>query len=241
MTRPRSSAPGRHRPARRSLPTLLLPLLAAALVAGCIGQDEIQDEPSATPVATAVLPTSSSPPSAETSPSSRPTSPATPAPTASEAATTPPASDGPSPSAGTGSAASCSGNDDNREFFSQAAAALDWQVYCAVLPERWFVAEGSYRTTGDGFLEIAYQGPGGARFELSQGAFCNDDDGCVPNGDDGGSAAFGDQSGTFVTADDGRLAVVVDRGAERSWLAIGVGLDADAFRGFAAGLLRVED
>ena len=241
MTRPRSSAPGRHRPARRSLPTLLLPLLAAVLVAGCIGQDEIQDEPSATLVATAVLPTSSSPPSAGTSPSSQPSAPATPTPTASDAATPAPPSDGPSPSAGTGEASSCSGNDDNREFFSQAAAALDWPVYCAVLPERWFVAEGSYRTTGDGFLEIAYQGPGGGRFELSQGAFCDADDGCVPDGDDGGSAAFGDQSGTFVTADDGRLAVVVDRGAERSWLAIGVGLDADAFRGFAADLLRVED
>lgn len=222
---------------------LLLPVLAVFLLAACIGQDEIQDEPSRTPVASAAIPTSSGQPTVQTSPSTEPTTGATPVPTeaATPAPTAAPASAAPLPSGGAGSAASCSGNDDNREFFTEAAADLDWPLYCAILPERWFVAEGSYRTAGVGFLEIVYQGPGGARFELSEGAFCDDDDGCVPDGADGGPAAFGDQAGTFVTGDDGRLAVVVDRGAERSLLAVGSGLDTDTFKGFAAGLLRIED
>ena len=85
-----------------------------------------------------------------------------------------------------------------------------------------------------------YRGPNGAQFELHEGAFCGDADGCVPGGSDAGSAAFGDQSGTLVTGDDGRYAVVVDRGDDISWLAIGDGLDVEVFKDFAAALVRVE-
>ena len=89
-------------------------------------------------------------------------------------------------------------------------------------------------------MRIAYKGPGGARFELSEGAFCDDTDGCVPNGPDAGPAAFGDMTGTLVIGEDGRYAVVVDRGAELSWVAIGVGLDVEVVKEFAANLVRVE-
>jgi hypothetical protein len=59
-------------------------------------------------------------------------------------------------------------------------------------------------------------------------------------GPDAGQAAFGDMTGTLIAGDDGRYAVVVDRGAPRSWVATGVGLDVDTFKAFAADLLRVE-
>jgi hypothetical protein len=220
---------------------LLLLLLVALVAAACIGQDEVRDEPSPTPVASVSAPPSSQPP---TEPS--PTAPVTPAPTASpaEAATPTPTagtSDAPSPSGEAGSADACSGNDDNRTFFAEAARDVAWPVYCAVLPERWFVDGGTYRTSGGGWLEIAYQGPNGARFELHQGAFCEDADGCVPDGPDTGTAAFGDLSGTLVTGNDGRYAVVVDRGQDLSWVAIGDGLDAQAFEDLAADLLLVEE
>lgn len=133
----------------------------------------------------------------------------------------------------------CTGTDDNREFFADVATAFDWPVYCAVLPARWSVESGQYRSAGGGWMEITYQGPGGARFELHEGAFCAEDDGCVPDGDDAGSAAFGDLSGTLVAGSDGRYAVVVDRGDQLSWLAIGDGLDVEAFNDFAASLVRV--
>ena len=205
---------------------------------GCIGQEEVRDEPSPSPVASATV----AAPSLETSPTAE----ATPAPTAEPAPTevatptpTVPASEQPSPSGEAGSADACSGNDDNRLFFSDAAAAFDWPVYCAVLPARWFVADGQYRSARGGWLEIFYRGPDGARFELHEGGFCEDSDGCVPDGSDAGTAAFGDHSGTFVDPGDGRYAVVVDRGSAHSWLAIAEGLDVETFKDLAANLVRV--
>ena len=207
---------------------------------GCIGQDEVRDEPTSSPsvAAPSTQPTVEASPSAEATPA--PTAEPTPAESASSAPTTP-ASEEPSPSGETASADACSGNDDNRSFFSDAAAAFDWPVYCAVLPDRWFVADGQYRSARGGWLEIFYQGPGGARLELHQGGFCEDASGCVPGGQDAGTAAFGDKSGALVNAADGSYAIVVDRGAAQSWLAIGEGLDVETFKDLAADLVLVQE
>ncbi len=219
----------------------MLPLvvLAVFLASACIGQDEVRDEPSATPAAASSASGTPAAPTAEASPA-EPSVVATASPTAAPAAT-PTATEGASPSGGTGSVEACTGSDDNRDFFAAVAAAFDWSVYCAALPARWSVESGQYRSAGGGWMEIAYQGPGGARFELHEGAFCGEEDGCVPDGEDAGAAAFGDVSGTLVSGDDGRFAVVVDRGAARSWLAVGNGLDLDTFRTFTANLVRVEE
>ena len=242
MTRRRSSAPAGSRPARRrSLPRLLLPVLAAFLAAGCIGQDDVRDEASPTPTARATA-TAPSEPSAEPSqtaeatpePTATPTEAATPTPTVAVSAE-------PTPTGEAGSADACTGTDDNRAFFADVAAAFDWSVYCAVLPARWSVESGRYRSAGGGWLEMFYRGPNGARFELHEGAFCDDAGGCVPDGSDAGSASFGDQSGTLVNASDGRYAVVVDRGDDISWLAIGDGVDVEMFKDLAASLVRVEE
>lgn len=211
-----------------------------ALAAGCIGQRE---GPTASP--TVVTAPAASVPSVEPTaapPTAEPA--ATPVPTAEPPTETPiptpPASGAPSASGGAGSAAACTGTADNRDFFAKVAATFDWPVYCAVLPARWSVATGNYRSAGGGRMEISYKGPGGATFELHEGAFCDLPEGCVPNGPDAGTAAFGDLSGTLVTGDDGSYAIVVDRGKARSWLAVGVGLDLDTFKGFAAALSLVE-
>lgn len=143
------------------------------------------------------------------------------------------------PAGGDGSAAACSGLPTNRDFFAAAAAALDWDVYCGVFPEGWFVETGSYRLRDGGQLTIAYRGRNGARLELRQGAFCGDQGGCVPSGQEQGQAAFGDRQGTLVVLDGGGYAVVVDRGAPISWLAIGANLDEASFRALAAALHRV--
>ncbi len=143
------------------------------------------------------------------------------------------------PAGGDGSAAACSGLPTNRDFFAAAAAALDWDVYCGVFPDGWFVETGSYRLRDGGQLTIAYRGPNGARLELRQGAFCGDLGGCVPSGQEQGTAAFGDRQGTFVALDGGGYAVVVDRAAAISWLAIGANLDEASFRALVAALHRV--
>lgn len=146
----------------------------------------------------------------------------------------------PSGSAGTGAAAGCTGTDENRQFFEAAAATLDWTVYCAVLPSGWFVDAGEYRRAGGGRLEIAYRGPKGAHLQLREGAFCTDGAGCVPSGTEAGDASFGDQAGTLISTDEGGWAVVVDRGEAISWLAVGSGLDEDAFRAISSALAAVD-
>lgn len=213
-------------------------MLVAFIAAGCIGTDRATEAPSSAPTPTA----SSAEPTVEPTPTDEPTAPPTAAPTeASTPSPTPPeASAEPTPTGAAGSAESCTGNDSNRTFFVQVAAAVDWPVYCPVLPARWSVDSGQYRLAGGGWMRIAYKGPGGARFELSEGAFCEDADGCVPSGPDAGPAAFGDLTGTLVIGTDGRYAVVVDRGADQSWVAIGVDLDVEVFKDFAANLVRVE-
>lgn len=209
----------------------------AFLAAGCIGSDPTADEPTPTPTSSVSAPTTS--PSATVEPTVAPTETPTEAPTATPVPTETPTTE-PSSSAEAGSVDVCAGNDSNREFFANVAAAYDWPVYCPVLPARWVVEAGQYRSAGGGWLTITYKGPGGARFELREGAFCDLPEGCVPAGPDAGPAAFGDLSGTLVTGDDGRYAVVVDRGADRSWLAIGSDLDLEVFKGFAADLALVE-
>ena len=145
----------------------------------------------------------------------------------------------PSPSKGAGSLADCTGTSENRDFFASVASAVDWPVYCAVLPAGWFDF-GSYSLARGGRMEMTYKGPSGARLELHEGSFCQDPGGCVPSGTDSGTTAFGDREGTLVVAADGRFAVVVDRGSAPSWLAVGSGLDRDDFVRFIGRLVRLD-
>jgi hypothetical protein len=223
----------------RSLPAVLF---AAVLFVACNG--------SASPTPPVPSALSSSPPAssvvADTEPPStgEPTEPAptdepTPSAIVIETESPPPGDASPPASTGPGPAGDCSGSDENRDFFRAAASALDWTVYCAVLPAGWFVDSGQYRQAAGGWVQIAYRGPAGARFELHEGAFCAAADGCVPTGSDAGDSQFGDKTGTLVAIDDGGWAVVVDRAEKVSWLAVGTGLGEDAFRGFAATLVVV--
>jgi hypothetical protein len=218
-------------------------ILSIVLVAALLGACNDASAPSAgatiTPVTASPAngeseaPVSVEPSAAPPSEAAETTDPAT------ETESPAPAEPSPSGSAGPGPAAACSGSDANRDFYSAAAATLSWDVYCAVLPAGWFVDSGQYRRASGGWVEIAYRGPGGARLELHQGAFCSASDGCVPSGTDAGDASFGDKAGTFIALDDGGWAVVVDRAEQISWLAVGTGLDEAAFRAIAGALSRV--
>ena len=218
----------------RAFPALIL---AAVLVAACL--------PSATPTpaATSTAPSvNDSPAGTEAPPSAQPTAPPAsdePSPSILAIETPPAVEPSASASAGPGPAGACSGSAENRDFYRAAASALSWTVYCAVLPAGWFVDSGQYRQAGGGWVQIAYRGPGGARLEFHEGAFCTASDGCVPPGTESGDAPFGDKTGTFVSFDDGGLAVVVDRAEKISWLAVGTGLDEAAFRAIVAALAVV--
>jgi len=218
----------------RAFPALIF---AAVLVAACL--------PSATPTPAATSPAPSvndSPAGTEAPPSAQPTAPPAsdePSPSILVIETPPVVEPSASASTGPGPAGACSGSAENRDFYRAAASALSWTVYCAVLPTGWFVDSGQYRQAGGGWVQIAYRGPGGARLELHEGAFCTASDGCVPPGTESGDAPFGDKTGTFVSFDDGGLAVVVDRAEKISWLAVGTGLDEAAFRAIVAALAVV--
>lgn len=242
--------PGRPdgpRPDRRPSPGPValvgLVVIVASLVAGCLGSAT----PSVAPAATGTsAPSASDAPTDGTTPTSTPgvivTPPPAetstpPGPTPSEPSASATAGESPSPSP---AADGCSGSDANREFFAQAAASMGWPVYCAVLPDGWHVVNGQYRLANGGHLEITYAGPDGAQLSLAEGNICADVDvdTCQPRDAELGSAAFGDLEGTL-----GQLAIGVvldvDRGADPTWRATGVGLSQGDFVALCAALLRV--
>jgi len=205
------------------------------VIAACGQATSTATPPDTTPPS--AVPGTSEPPTTEppaTPPTDAPTT--TPEPTTPEPAETEPPV---TPVDGVGSAASCSGSDENRDFFASMAAAVDWTVYCPVLADGWFVDDGRYRLAAGGWLEISYDGPGDTRVILRQGAFCASGDGCVAPGREIGSTAFGDRTGTLVAADDGTWSVVVDRGSNPSWLLVVNGLGETAVRTIAAELHAV--
>jgi hypothetical protein len=223
-------------PGRRALFVGLL--VGSLLVAACGATRPADGSPPAPPEASDVP---SLEPSVAASPSTTPTpipsAAASPGSSPSEAAPTPVPS--PTPVPAPDPAAVCTGSDRNRDFYAAVAEAVDWDVYCPVLPSGWFVDRGTYRLAGGGRLEIAYKGPAGARLELREGAFCSEADGCVPDGTERGEAAFGDRTGTLVELAGGGWAIVVDRGARISWLARGEGLTEAEFVELVARLALV--
>lgn len=235
--RRRWSAPRRRGPDGRKLPFLLF-LLIVIGVAAC-GQATSTNEPGGPtePGATdasAPSGTVASPPGDASGQPTTTTDPTSPAP-----GTEAPSAPAIEPSANPGSSAGCTGSDANRDFFASMAAAVDWTVYCPVLPDGWFVDDGQYRLAGGGWMRISYDGPGDAGILLQQGAFCAEADGCVPGGQDIGETAFGDRTGTLVSGGDGRWSIVVDRGAARSWLLTVSGLDESGARSIAEDMLAI--
>lgn len=144
----------------------------------------------------------------------------------------------PAPSGTPGGAAGCTGNDKNRAFYEALAAAVAWDVYCAVLPGGWFVDTGEFRLAGGGKLAIAYKGPGGQRIEVREGAYCAGIEGCIPTGPDAGTASFGGRPARLVDVGGGAWLVVAE-GGDINWEAKGTGMDGAALAGFTAAFARV--
>jgi hypothetical protein len=139
-------------------------------------------------------------------------------------------------SPGTASSA-CSGSDANRDFFRQAAASMAWPVYCAVLPDGWFLEAGAYKLAGGGRLEVTYRGPADAHLSVVEGNVCGgaDVEACAPRDAVIGPSPFGDREGELGRLANG-LVLDVDRGATPSWRATGVGLSEEEFRAIGAAL-----
>ena len=137
-----------------------------------------------------------------------------------------------------GAADACTGSDKNRAFYAAVAQAVDWDVYCPVLPSGWFVDAGTFRLAGGGRMEIAYRGPGGTRLEIREGAYCAGETDCIPSAPETGPASFGDRAGRLLDLGDGRSMVVAE-GDDVDWEARETGLDASTLAGMTAALVRV--
>ena len=198
-------------------------MLAVLVVAACSGE-----------VAPTVGPASFG----SASPGTTDTASASDLPTASFEVTPPPPSVTPSPTIVDG----CSGSDANRAFFAEAATSMSWPVYCAVLGDGWFLKDGIYRLANGGELEVSYNGPGGAHIAIVEGNVCDqvgsDLDVCAPRDSVIGPAAFGDQTGELARLSNA-LVIDVDRGANPSWRASGLGLSEADFRAICEAMLRV--
>jgi hypothetical protein len=188
-----------------------------------------------------LAPTASSTATATTGASEEPTATEGASPTPTEVpvdtATPPPPSETPGTAAG-----ACTGSDENRAFFDQAATSMAWPVYCAVLPDGWFLEAGSYRLADGGRLEVTYRGPGDAHLSIVEGTICaagSDIDTCAPRDAVIGPAMFGDREGELGRLANG-LVLDVDRGATPSWRSTGLGLTEDAFRAVCAAFIVVE-
>lgn len=212
----------------------------AAVVVGCGGGPGPSSPGSETPGG------GSAPPSvALASPPVDTEPPATPAqselPTQPPDSGAPPSAAAPSDSPGTtgGSAAACTGTDNNRDFYADAANALSFAVYCPVLPRGWFVDKGEYHLGNGGFLEISYRGPGGATIDLVERGPCQAGDDCMPAGTSEGPVLFGDRPAALVALGDGGWMVVAEAATDGNWWITGNGLDEAALTKIASDLTRV--
>jgi hypothetical protein len=162
------------------------------------------------------------------------------APGTSDAPTTSALPSGPVASGVPTGAAECSGSHDNRVFFEAIAGQVPWAVYCAVLPDGWFVQAGSFSLRSGGRMEITYHGPNGALLTLVEGNVCEGQTSACPvAGEQLGPASFGDRQGTLTRVGSG-YAIDVDASSVPGWSATGTGMDQATFTAIAAALFHVE-
>lgn len=208
-----------------------------ALVAACAGGPDTPSPSNAPASQSSAPPASSSPVETAAPPTAEPSD----TPSTSPDESPSPSDVGPSespPPAG-GSAAACTGSDNNRDFYVDAANALAFDVYCAVLPRGWFVDQGDYQLRSGGQLHITYKGPSGASLELLERGPCSDGDDCMPAGTEEGERTFGSLPATLVALDDGGLMIAAEDMTKGRWLVIGRGVDEAALTKIAADLALV--
>ena len=218
--------------------TRLVAMLGIAVLAAACGATQTPQPPaSGSPAASQASAEPASSPSGTDAASAAPSA-------GSDGSPSPQGSASPLPSADAsarpGSADACSGTAENRDFYAALAASVAWDVYCATLPQGWFVESGSYRLSNGGQLSITYKGPGGARLAVREGGYCAGHPDCIPAGTDAGAARFGDRDARLLDIGNGSWLVVVVPTADVGWQAVGTGMDGTALGAYTAAFARVD-
>jgi len=139
-------------------------------------------------------------------------------------------------------AAACSGSSQTKDFFTAIAEAVQWPVYCAVLPAGWSIdmSGNTYALANGGRMVIGYHTNGGLHLELREGHWCTDSaNACSPHDQDLGPIDVGDLHGELMTPPSGGYVVYVDPGEAPSWTFTGTGMDEGAFRKLIGDLALV--
>jgi hypothetical protein len=154
---------------RRWVSTVEIAVAAGLVVASCQAAATprvIYVTPEPTPIVIYITPEPTPVPAATPTPQAE-----TPEPTLEPSAEVTP-TPGPTP---TSPAAFCTGSDNNRAFFAQAARGVKFAVYCAAgLPSGWTVSSGAWAgSKSGGYLDVVYKYKSTSqRFELKEGSFC---------------------------------------------------------------------
>ena len=182
--------------------------------------------PTPSPIIIYVTPPPTPTPAITPSPVATPTPTPTPAPT-------------PSP---TSPAAACTGTASNKDFFAKAAGAMNWTVYCAVLPSGWSLTEGSYENAPAGLLQVHYKHGTSAEIALYEGNMC----GLGPAGFctwktlsvDHGPSAFDHLAAELYTYYS-YLVIDTGYGTAHEYLVFGTGLTQAQFVAYVAAMRAV--
>lgn len=229
--------------------------LAACLILAACGS------PTPTPVPTSgptPSPAAADTPAAATAtPTAAPVATATPASTATELATATPsaaATATPAASAAADRGAGCSGTQQFKSLFADAAADLRFDVYCAVLPDDYWVQAGEYTLPEGGVLDILYKNGRGFEIELIEGYFCSSWAECLPPTNPDARIWFSDLGADLfvvegVMTDEAvpGVAVVpmsinvawVDMGHGLVYAMAGIGMSKQTFANLAKAVIKV--
>jgi hypothetical protein len=134
----------------------------------------------------------------------------------------------------------CTGSASNQAFWADAAKAMSFDVYCLVLPSGWSVSDGSFEGAGGGKVHMTMHGPGGAKLQIDEGAFCTSGlDTCSPHDATVGDAAFGDLIGSLDSAAGGTYYLYVNAGTAKGYTLTGSGMSQDTFVAYASAIVKV--
>jgi hypothetical protein len=216
-------------------------LLSGLMAAGCTGSgpaDWVLS--SSSPSGPSAAPSASSPATPTAGPSATATPTATVTASPSQGASPTPTVAPPGTALGPDG---CTGSADNKEFFKEAAHALSFPLYCAVLSSSWWLQDGAYRQPGGGDMFVYYRTSSGATVKLWEGtAACTDSSllsmpPCSPSGTPAGSASFGGMPGTLYVQPDGSHWLWA--GVGQSYVASGTGMSQDTFVSITAALTGI--
>jgi hypothetical protein len=125
-------------------------------------------------------------------------------------------------------------------FWTAAANALPFSVYCGIVPGGWFFNGSLYTQPNGGHLgaKYSYKTTGGPSIQIDEGGDATKFTSVTP-GATLGSAIFGDLPGTLYAGSSGGFVLLVAPGTSHAYQAVGTGVTQATFVNIAVALMKV--